>query len=219
MVNTRGCEGAIRVVIIDDHKMLLEGTARLLDQEEDLEVVGTASSFIKGRELVAECAPDVAIIDYHLPDGDGAALTREIVSLSPATKVLILTGEPDESLLVTALEAGCSGFLTKDKAVEELAGAVRLAAIGEAYIPTHLVSVLLPRFRGERKGLGSDLTQREWEILRLMKSGASAPKIAATVFLSVNTVRNHTQNILTKLGAHSKLEAIAIATREGLFDQ
>lgn len=212
-------EQSIRVIIVDDHKMLSEGTARLLAGEEDIEVVGTAATVADARVLVADTAPDVAIVDFRLPDGDGAALTREILAVSPTTKVLILTGLPDDGLLVAAIEAGCSGFLTKDRAIEELAAAVRLAGTGEAFIPTSLINQLLPKMRGERKGLGSDLTARELEILRLLQTGMTSPVIASTVFLSVNTVRNHVQNILMKLNAHSRLEAVSIANREGLLDR
>lgn len=207
----------IRIVIVDDHVMFAEGAARLLEREDDLDVVGIAATVAAARELVAETAPDVAIVDFRLPDGDGATLTREILKVSPSTHVLILTGSPDDRLLVAAVEAGCSGFLTKDRASEELVAAVRLAGMGETFIPIHMLSALMPQFGGKRTGLGADLTTRERQILNHLRSGTSTAAIAASEFLSVNTVRNHVQNILMKFNAHSKLEAVAIASREGLF--
>lgn len=210
-------ENRIRVIVVDDHVMFAEGTARLLEREDDIDVVGIASTVVGARELVAETVPDVAIVDFRLADGDGATLTREILRVSPSTHVLILTGTPDEHLLVAAVEAGCSGFLTKDKAVEELVAAVRLAGMGETFIPMSMLSALMPKFKGNRTGLGADLTNRERQVLNHLRTGASTPTIAATEFLSVNTVRNHVQNILMKLNAHSKLEAVAIANREGIF--
>ena len=209
----------ITVVIVDDHQMFAESTARLLEREHDLEVVGIALNVADARRLVADSAPDVAVVDLHLPDGDGAALTGEILLVSPATQVLILTGAAEERLLVAAVAAGCAGFLTKDRAFDELPRAIRRAAHGEAGIPASLLTALLPKFGGTRQGLGANLTNRERAVLELLRAGASTPSIAATEFVSVNTVRNHVHNILTKLNAHSKLEAVAIATREGVFDR
>jgi DNA-binding NarL/FixJ family response regulator len=213
-----GDEEPIRVMIVDDQRMFAESIARLLEREEDLLVVGISSTVADAREKAAETAPDVAIVDFRLPDGDGATLTHDILAVSPSTHVLILTGASDERLLVASVEAGCAGFLTKDKAFEELVAAVRLASAGEAYIPTQLLAALLPKFGGQRKGIGSDLTSREREILGILRTGASTPAIAAAQFLSVHTVRNHVRNILMKLDAHSKLEAVAIAYREDLFE-
>lgn len=207
----------IRVLIVDDHKMFAEGTARLLERETDIDVVGVAMTVAAARELIVETAPDVAIVDFRMPDGDGATLTAEILAVSPSTHVLILTGVPDERLLVAAVEAGCAGFLTKDMAFEELAAAIRLASVGEAFIPTSMLAALLPKFGGKPKGIGADLTNREREILLHLRAGVSTSEIAAKEFLSLNTVRNHIQNILMKLHAHSRLEAVAIANREGLF--
>jgi DNA-binding NarL/FixJ family response regulator len=205
-------------MVVDDQRMFAESVARLLDNEADIEVVGVAGTAANAVELAAELAPDVAVVDFRLPDGDGASVTREVLATSPTTNVLILTGASDERLLLAAVEAGCSGFLTKDRALTELVTAVRFASSGESYIPTQLLASLLPKLRGERRGLGADLTRRELEMLHLVRAGTPTATIAEQLYLSVFTVRNHVRNILAKLGAHSKLEAVAIATREGLFD-
>jgi two-component system, NarL family, response regulator DevR len=210
--------GAIRVLIADDHRMFAESVARLLDDEADVNVVAVAGTVADALQKAEATRPDVAIVDFRLPDGDGATLTRELIALSPATHVLVLTGAGDERLLVASVEAGCAGFLTKDKALTELVAAVRLASVGEAYIPTQLLAALLPKLGVGQKGLGSDLTSREREILQYLRSGESTSSIAASQFLSIHTVRNHVRNILAKLDAHSKLEAVAIANREGLFE-
>jgi len=207
----------IRVLLVDDHQMFVESVARLLSGE-GIEVVATASN---GKDAVAraeETAVDVAVIDYRLPDTDGVSVARRIHAVRPATKLLILTGAEESAILVSAIEAGCSGFLTKDKAFKELLVAVRTAHAGEAYIPHELLSGLLPRLSRTYRGVGADLTQREREVLGLVAEGLSNQAIATRLMLSINTVRNHVQSLLSKLEAHSKLEAVAIATREGLLD-
>jgi two-component system response regulator DevR len=206
----------IRVLLVDDHQMFVESVARLLGGE-GIEVVGTASTGEDGLRRAEELPVDVAVIDYRLPDTDGVSLARRIHAVRPAVKLLILTGAEEGSVLIDAIEAGCSGFLTKDKAFKELLVAVRTAYAGDAYIPQELLSGLLPRLSRTYRGLGTDLTQREREVLSLVAEGLSNQAIADRLVLSINTVRNHVQSLLNKLGAHSKLEAVAIATREGLL--
>ncbi|TMK19984.1 MAG: response regulator transcription factor, partial [Actinobacteria bacterium] len=143
----------------------------------------------------------VVLMDYELPDGDGATATQRIKSEMPETQVVMVTSFDDESVLVRAIEAGASGFITKHKAIQEVSSAVRAAKAGEAF----------PR------GLGADLTPRESEVLKMLAEGVSNQKIAEKLVVSMHTVRNHVQNVITKLGAHSKLEAVATAMREGLL--
>jgi len=209
----------IRVAVVDDHEMFAESIARVLGAEPGFDVVGVARTGEEAAALVQATTPDVAVLDYQLPDADGAQAAASILSISPGTRVLILTGLADERLLIAAIEAGSAGFLTKEKAVAELVHAVRLVHDGEAYIPPSMLANLLPKLgRGDR-GLGSDLTQREREVLSLLALGLSNQSIADRLMLSVHTVRNHVQNILTKVQAHSRLEAVAIATREGILER
>ncbi|HMD46295.1 MAG TPA: response regulator transcription factor [Acidimicrobiales bacterium] len=210
---------AVRVLVIDDHLMLAESVARILGAEDDMEVVGVAANSADGVRLAAEFSPDVVVADYQLPDATGAATAASIRAIHPETRVLILTGHDDDRLLADALEAGCSGFLTKDKAVEELVAAVHHVHAGEVYIPPNMLAGLLPRLNRKNRGLGSDLTPREMEVLRLLGEGASNQAIADRLYLSLHTVRHHVQSVLTKLNAHSKLEAVVIATREGLIER
>jgi DNA-binding NarL/FixJ family response regulator len=212
-----GAAVPIRVVILDDHQMFSESVARLLGAEHDVEVVAVAATMSTALTAVAAEAPDVAVVDYLLPDGDGVEAARQILAASPSTRVLMLTGLADEDVLAAAIEAGCAGFVTKDRALQELLVAVRLVHAGDAYVPPRLLAALLPRFGRERRGLGSDLSSREREILGLVAQGLGNKAIAAELVLSVHTVRNHVQNVLTKLQAHSKLEAVAVATREGVL--
>src|SRR4051812_47410548 len=207
----------IRVVILDDHRMFSESVARLLDREPDIEVVGVAETLRAALAAVEAHAPDLVIVDYLLPEGNGVDATREVLAISPASRVLMLTGLADEDVLAAAIEAGCAGFVTKDNALDELLHAVRMVDAGEAYVPPRLLAALLPRFGRAQRGIGSDLSTREREILAMVADGRSNKMIAADLVLSIHTIRNHVQNILVKLQAHSKLEAVAIATREGLL--
>ena len=211
-------EAPTRVVLVDDHEMFAESLARILGAETDIEVVGREGTMAEAVELCASACPDIVIVDYQLPDGDGVETSRRVLAgCDPPPRVLMLTGLPDERVLVAAIDAGCSGFVTKDNAVSELVHAVRLIEAGEAYIAPRMLGQLLPRFGTKRRGVGSDLTSRESDVLRLIALGRTNQAIADELFVSVHTVRNHVQNILSKLNAHSKLEAAAIATREGLL--
>ena len=207
----------IRVVICDDHQVVAQGLAMILRAEPDIEVVGVAGSVAEVRAMAVECRPDVVLMDYALPDGDGVAATAAIRASQPDVRVVMLTSFVDEEVLVAAIEAGCSGYVTKHKGAEELTTAVRLAADGEALVSPDMLARLLPRLRRTHHGVGWDLTAREREVLDLLAIGESKEAIAGRLFLSTNTVRNHIQNILTKLGAHSRLEAVATAAREGLL--
>lgn len=206
----------IRVVVVDDHAMVAEGLSVLLDEEPDLEIVGTAASVAETMDLVERSHPDVVLIDYRLPDGDGATATAEIVTRWPSTKVVMLSAAGGGELLARALEAGCAGFLAKERCGQEVAAAVRAAQRGESLIPTAALTGLLERLRRSGQGGGNELSARELEVLRLLATGKSTEAISDRLFLSGHTVRNHVRNILSKLGAHSKLEAVAIAARDGL---
>jgi len=212
-------EGAdeIGVIIVDDHRMFAESLARLLADEEGIAVRGVGANRVEALQLMERFEPRVLLIDYHMPDGDGVAVASEIKAKWPETMVVMLTGDADDQVLIAAIEAGCSGFFTKDRASSEVAEAVRVAAAGEALIsPSQLVR-LLPRLNRTYRPAGADLTEREHEVLNLLASGATNKVIAGELFLSVNTIRNYVQSILTKLDAHSKLEAVATAVKQGII--
>jgi DNA-binding NarL/FixJ family response regulator len=207
----------IRVVVVDDHEMFAQGLTAVLGADPMIEVVATAGTVEAGLASARMHSPDVVLMDYELPDGDGATATQQIKAEVPQVQVVMVTSFDDEGILVRAIEAGCSGFITKHKAIQEVAAAVRAAHAGEALISPSMLARLLPKLRQNPKGLGSDLTAREVEVLKLLASGVSNQQIAEELVLSLHTVRNHVQNVITKLGAHSKLEAVATAVREGLI--
>lgn len=205
----------IRVLLVDDHAMFAQSLVHLLSCDPSIEVVGAMGTVADGLEAARNRPVDVLVVDYQLPDGDGIALAAGVQAEVPGAKVLMLTGTRDERVLVRAIETGCSGFVTKDKAVDELISAIKAVASGDAWIPSSLVGYLLPRLQRTYRGVGSDLTNREIEVLELAARGMTNAAIAEELYLSVNTVRNHVQNAIAKLGAHSKLEAVAVAVREG----
>ena len=210
-------QAPIRVVICDDHQIVAEGLAALLAAQPGIEVVAVAGSVAGAVDATRRYGPDVVLMDYGLPDGDGAKATVAVKEVRPQAKVVMLTSFTDEETLIAAIEAGCSGFVTKHKPTSDLTVAVRLAADGEAVISPDMLALLLPRLSRTARGVGSDLTPRELEVLQLLSEGASKDVIGSRLFVSPNTVRNHIQSILSKLGTHSRLEAVAVATREGLL--
>jgi two-component system response regulator DevR len=211
-------DGDVGVLIVDDHRMFGESLSRLLSDEDGISVLGVATTGEAAVEVALRLHPQVVLMDYQLPDRDGVAVTEEIKRLEPAIMVVMLTGLGDERLLLASIEAGCSGFLTKDRAAAEVADAVRAAAAGEALISPTLLARLLPKLNRTHRSLGADLTDREREILGLLARGWSNKQIAADLYLSLNTIRNHIQAVLKKLGSHSKLEAVSTAVREGIIE-
>ena len=208
----------IRVLIVDDHAMFAEGVARMIGTRPELKVVGTVGTMEAGIDAAMRYQPDVILMDFGLPDGDGALATQQIKLLVPSAKVLMLTSRDDEEAFVAAIAAGCSGFVRKEDTVERLFDAIMLSSEGEIIQSDGEVMPLLGRLKRTNRGLGSDITPREIEVLRHMATGAVNKRIALLLGVSVNTVRNHVQKILVKLDAHSKLEAVSTAVREGLID-
>ncbi len=207
----------LRVLLVEDHEMVAAGLQAALSEEIDLEVVDWARTAHDATASFGALRPDVVVMDYRLPDAHGTDATREIRLLDPDATVLLLTGADDPGVVAEALEAGCSGFVTKDLGVDELASAIRSVGRGAAVFPAGLLArALSPRPNGRH--LGNDLTAREREVLALLSQGESTEEIAGELFLSMHTVRNHVRNILTKLHARTKLEAVVVAARAGIVD-
>lgn len=209
-------EESVRVLVVDDHRMFAQGLAEALSLNVDILVVGIARGVDEACAKARALAPDVVLMDYRLSDGDGVRATQLIKSDRPETKIVMVTSFTDESVLLAAIEAGCSGFLPKDESIDAVIAAVRTAHAGEASIPPSVLARLLPKLRQGNGGVGSTLSPRETEVLQLMSQGLSNQAIAEQLFLSLKTVRNHVQNIIVKLNTHSKLEAVCAAAREGI---
>jgi len=206
----------IRVLIVDDHEVLAASLARVLDEEPDMVSVGLADSLAQARARVTTAAPDVLLLDRRLPDGDGVAAIPELRALRPSMNVVVLTAAVADNVLVQAIEAGAAGFVSKTRGLSEVTAAVRAAAAGESVISPEMLSRLLPKL-SRSSGPEPDLTRREQEVLSMLAQGLSNAAIAEKLTVSVHTVRNHIANLSAKLGAHSKLEALSIAVRRGLY--
>jgi DNA-binding NarL/FixJ family response regulator len=207
----------IRVLIVDDHVIFTESLIRVLGSRPELTVVGTAGTVHSAVAAAVELRPDVVLMDFELPDGDGPQATAHIKALMPSVHVIMLTALAGGDALVRAIAAGCSGFVNKGDAVDDLVQAILAARDNEPINPTPTLTPLLRQLPPTERGLGADLTLREREVLELMSAGLINKQVAKRLGLRLNTVRNHSQNILYKLRAHSRLEAVATALRDGLI--
>ena len=205
----------IRVLVVDDHDVFGASLARALADEPEIGVVAAVTSIPAALDALPG-GVDVVLSDFRLADGDGVQLARTITAQWPDVKVVMLTAANDDTVLAAALDAGCSGFVTKSESLATVIAAVRGAAAGEAVITPGLLARLLPRLSSRPRGRNPDLTPREREVLARIVRGGTNQEIADELTVSRDTVRNHVASILSKLGAHSKLQASAIAMQRGL---
>ena len=199
-------EEEISVIVVDDHLMVAEMLSLLIDKEADMRLVGTAHGVVEAIALVEQEQPSVVLMDYRLPDGDGIEAVRMILRQWPNVAIVMLSGSGDQDLLA------------KDRPMEDVLAAIRSAARGELVFRADEIGMLLGHLRQGSNQDAQWLTARELEVLQLLARGFSTETIADRLFISANTVRNHVSKILTKLGAHSKLEAVAIATRDNIIE-
>jgi DNA-binding NarL/FixJ family response regulator len=213
----------IPVLIVDDHRLVAEGLELLLASEPDILVTGLAGSVEQAVQMAEEKPPKVVVMDFRLPDGNGAEAAAAIRSRHPGVAIVFLSSDDSEESLLAAVKAGGCCYLPKSKAAADVANAVRKAAEGEMMIPAGRLAGMLAsverraRDEAERSRILSDLTPREKEILGLMSEGMDNRAIAEHLVISFTTVRGHVQSVLEKLDAHSKLEAVAQAARLGLL--
>lgn len=201
-----------RVQIVDDHFLFAEALGSVIRDLPEYDLVGIAVTGPQAVSMSQDKQPDVILLDYHLPGYSADQLIPRLRNASPRSRVIILTSDTSEASLVKGIQAGVSGFLTKDRALDDVVQALRLVASGESILTDDQISKIP---QGEVEG--EQLTQREIEILRLLARGRDTQAIADALTISSNTVRTHLQNIFGKLGAHSKLEAVSMANRRGLL--
>jgi DNA-binding NarL/FixJ family response regulator len=215
----------IDILVVEDHRLMVEGLSSLLTDYPDLRVVGAAGTVAEAVASATELKPDVVLMDYRLPDGDGTVACERIRRNLPDTAVLFLTAYPSEEDMMRALESGACGYVSKEVSAEDLVGAIRKAAAGEFLLPSSTVARLLERQRRvrlheeEQQRLTDALTAREHEVLRLMAAGQDNNQIATVLGIGYGTVRGHVHSVLEKLAAHSRLQAVALARDRGLLAQ
>ena len=210
----------VRVALCDDHGVVRSGLRRILDAEDDLEVVGESRTVKEAVALAASCLPDVFVMDLGLPDGNGIDATAEVVRISPATRVLVLTVHDDIAYLRRAFEAGAAGYLVKEAADIELVQAVRQVASGKQYVHPSLGAALLaPDAAATRlAGPGGELSDRELEVLKMMALGLTNTEIGQRLYVSVRTVETHRSHIHQKLNVRNRAELVRRAKEAGLLD-
>ena len=199
-------------VLADDHPPILDCLCRYLESA-GFDVLETASDGARALGAVLAFRPKVCIADVRMPKLDGLELAREIATAAPETGVLLYSGVSDRGLVSDALDAGARGFALKDAPLDDLARAIDTVAAGGLYVDPVLAAALASNRRGDTR---KALSEREREVLRMLAEGGSYAEIGSTLYLSPDTVRAHAQRAMTKLGARTRTQAVAVALRDGL---
>lgn len=210
-------ERPVGVAIAEDQRLIKEMLVRFVDAQPGMEIVGDASDGESAIALCKEESPDVILMDISMPVMDGITATRRIRDLSPATAVLMLTAYDDEEHVFEGVRAGASGYLHKGCSPGELAAAIRTVHAGDTIVSPDIARKALDAFEEEKTTpVTNSLTGREVEVIRELAEGKSNKEIARNLYISENTVRNHTANIYKKLQINDRTRAVLYAVREGL---
>ena len=212
----------IRVLVVDDQAMVRAGFRMLLTGEDDIEVVAEAGN---GRVAIAKAAmlhPDVVLMDIRMPELDGLEATRQIVAADPAARILVLTTFDLDEYVYQALKAGASGFVLKDDPPEQLLGAIRTVAAGDALLSPAITRRVIKQFTGMHRqpppsSVGT-LTDREMDVFRLISQGMSNAEIGRELYIGDTTVKTHVTRLLQKLEVRDRAQAIVLAYQTGVFE-
>ena len=199
----------IRVIVVDDHPLMLAGVVARLSVEPDIDVVATAATCAATVVAVGEHQPDVLIADVSMPDGSLINALGDVVAASPATKIVLLSATDDPGAVVTALEQGAAGFLSKETEADDLATHVRAAMEGKTVLDARSAAAVAARLR--EPAPRQALSARELEVLRLVADGRSNPEIGEALFVAASTVKTHLERAYAKLGVGDRAAAVARA--------
>jgi len=211
----------IRVVIVDDHDLFRPGLRNLLE-EQGVQVVGEAAAGAEAVRAVAELTPEVVVMDLNMPGISGVEATRQITSISPLTRVVVLTISDQDGDVMDAILAGACGYLLKDASIQDLLRGIGAAAIGESLISPTIAAKVLRRVRSSssqpeiERTIRAELSDREIEVLKLIANGKDNAMIAGELHISPKTVKNHISNILMKLQIENRIQAAVYAVRSGI---
>lgn len=209
----------ITVMLVDDHAMVRQGVRAFLATQPDLSVVGEAGSGEEAVKMAAQFVPDVILMDLIMPNMDGVEATRRVKQVSPRSQVVVLTSYHEDENIFPALKAGALSYILKDLSADELASAVRKAAVGEAILHPRVAARVIKEVqgaRGEKVNPFTELSQRELEVLKLIADGMSNAEMAAKLVLSEKTIKGHVSNILSKLQLADRTQVAVYAWREGI---
>ena len=209
----------ITVLLVDDHEVVRSGVSAFLASQPDFEVLGEARSGTEAVDLAQKHVPDVVLMDLVMAKMDGVEATRQVKAVSPRTKIVVLTSYHQDEYIFPALQAGAISYILKDVKMDELADALRRASQGEATLHPRVASRVIQELHGaNREELNpyTELTEREMEVLKLIAKGQSNSEIAESLVISVNTVKGHVSNILSKLHLADRTQAAVYAWQQGI---
>ncbi|MDX1931198.1 MAG: response regulator transcription factor [Capsulimonadales bacterium] len=216
-------DNRIRVALVDDHAMVRKGIRFFLETQNDIEIVGEASSGEEALTLTEEQTPDIVLMDLMMPGMGGIEAARRIKTISPNTRIIALTSSQEREHILPTMAAGAAAYVLKDVGPLDLALTVRRVAAGEVVIEPRIAAQLVRSLQKEEPSVGrrlsEDLTAREMEVLRLIAEGLSNAEIAQRLFLSEKTVKTHVSNILSKLQLADRTQAAIFAWKEGLVKE
>jgi NarL family two-component system response regulator LiaR len=207
----------IRILLVDDHEMVRMGVRTYLMTEPDLEVVGEAGSGERAVELARELRPDIVLMDLVMGGMDGVEATRGVLTVSPQSKVLVVTSFLEDEKVMPALEAGASGYLLKTVLGDELVRSIRKVVQGETVLEPQVAAKVVANLQKPKRETSplASLTEREVEVLRLIAEGMTNQQIGETLFIGIKTVKTHVSNILAKLGVEDRTQAAVLALKNG----
>ena len=209
----------ITVLLVDDHEVVRSGVRAFLNSQPDFKVVGEAKSGEEAVQLVSQHIPDVVLMDLVMARMDGVEATRQVKNISPRTQIVVLTSYHEDEHIFPALQAGAISYILKDVKMEKLADAIRRAAENEATLDPQVASRVIQELHGAKRdelNPYTELTDREMEVLKLIASGMSNSEIAEKLVISVNTVKGHVSNILSKLQLADRTQAAVYAWEQGI---
>jgi DNA-binding NarL/FixJ family response regulator len=208
-------------LLVDDHDLFRTGLRNLLE-EQGVQVIGEAADGQQAIRMVRELAPDVVVMDLNMPGMTGVEATRQVTTLAPLTRVVVLTISDQDEDVMNAILAGACGYLMKDSSIQDLMQGIRAAAVGESLISPHIAAKVLQRMRAtgtseqDAATIRAELSDREIEVLKLIANGKDNAQIAGELHISPKTVKNHISNILMKLQIDNRIQAAVYAVRSGI---
>lgn len=209
----------IRVIVVDDHQVVRKGIIAYLQTDEEIDVIGEASSGNDGAALILKEKPDVVLMDLMMENGTGVDATKHILKSEPSIKIIILTSYYDDEQVFPAIEAGAFSYLLKTSSATDILAAIKKAALGENVIEPKVAGKMLSSFRTEEKKLHDALTEREREVLLCIGNGMTNQEISEKLYIGIKTVKTHVSNILSKLEVQDRTQAAVYVHKQQLMKE